>query len=129
MIKKLCFTVKGKPESWKRPNYFKGRYLKGKGDRSNQAYIAACARSQNVGKVFFTGPVELIVRCYFKRPKKKCLEKYKITRGDIDNYQKAVFDSLNSVVYKDDAQIVVVHAYKLYTDDDERIEVELFDAQ
>jgi Holliday junction resolvase RusA-like endonuclease len=36
------------------------------------------------------------------------------SRPDIDNYAKAAFDPLNSIVWKDDAQIVSAHIVKLY---------------
>ena len=32
-------------------------------------------------------------------------QKYKITQPDRDNLEKAVFDAMNKVIYKDDAQI------------------------
>lgn len=36
------------------------------------------------------------------------------TRPDVDNYCKAVLDSLNGVVWIDDAQICSLHVYKVY---------------
>lgn len=39
-----------------------------------------------------------------------------ITRPDCDNYCKAVLDSLNGIVWLDDAQIVALHVYKFYSD-------------
>ena len=35
-------------------------------------------------------------------------------RSDLDNVVKAVQDALNGVIYKDDAQIVSLHATKKY---------------
>lgn len=37
-----------------------------------------------------------------------------ITRPDCDNYAKSILDSLNSIVWLDDAQIVALHVYKFY---------------
>ena len=37
---------------------------------------------------------------------------YKTTRPDIDNIQKACFDALNGLLFKDDSQIVSVTATK-----------------
>lgn len=37
-----------------------------------------------------------------------------ITRPDADNYCKAVLDSLNGIVWLDDAQVVSLHVYKFY---------------
>ena len=52
---------------------------------------------------------------------------YKITRPDLtDNLMKLVFDALNGIVYTDDSQIVSLnHVRKLYTIEDERIELSL----
>lgn len=38
-------------------------------------------------------------------------------KPDIDNCIKIITDALNTIAYKDDNQIVVVHAYKYYTDE------------
>lgn len=43
-------------------------------------------------------------------------------KPDIDNVIKIICDSLNGIAYKDDAQIVEIHAYKFYSDDP-RVEV------
>lgn len=43
-------------------------------------------------------------------------------KPDIDNVLKAIFDSLNGIVYKDDSQIVMVMATKFYSDNP-RVEV------
>lgn len=36
------------------------------------------------------------------------------TKPDIDNYVKSALDGINSIVIKDDNQVVELHAYKLY---------------
>lgn len=38
-------------------------------------------------------------------------------KPDIDNCIKIVTDALNTIAYKDDNQVVVVHAYKYYSDE------------
>ena len=37
-----------------------------------------------------------------------------VTRPDLDNYEKAVMDAANDVLYKDDSQIVSKHTRKVY---------------
>ena len=44
-------------------------------------------------------------------------------RGDIDAYQKACFDALNGILWKDDGQICELHVYR--RDDKKRPRVEL----
>lgn len=39
-----------------------------------------------------------------------------ITRPDIDNYVKAVFDALNALVWQDDGAVVFLRAHKVYSD-------------
>ena len=34
---------------------------------------------------------------------------YKTSRGDLDNYSKALFDALNKIIWEDDSQIVDYH--------------------
>ncbi|MBN7275536.1 RusA family crossover junction endodeoxyribonuclease [Ligilactobacillus pobuzihii] len=45
-------------------------------------------------------------------------------KPDVDNYIKATLDALNGIIWKDDAQIVTLHAAKYYSDHP-RIEMEI----
>ena len=59
------------------------------------------------------------MRLVFSRTKPKSLSKkiiYPTTRSDIDNYIKLVLDSLNTVVFRDDAQIIEIYAKKEYSE-------------
>lgn len=49
-------------------------------------------------------------------------------QGDIDNYFKAITDSLNKIVYEDDRQVKEMVARKIDCEskDDERVEVEVY---
>ena len=47
------------------------------------------------------------------------------THCDIDNIVKVVLDSLNSICYNDDRQVVELCAKKLYTQDTPRVEITL----
>lgn len=40
---------------------------------------------------------------------------YKTSRGDLDNYSKALFDALNKIIWEDDSQIVDYHVVKRYS--------------
>jgi Holliday junction resolvase RusA-like endonuclease len=57
----------------------------------------------------FEGPIQVDVEFYVKQPKKT---KLSAPRADIDNYLKAVFDSLNGWLWDDDKQIHKVYAAK-----------------
>lgn len=47
-----------------------------------------------------------------------------ISRPDADNYQKAAWDALNSIVWLDDSQIVDAHMVKIY-DENPRLKIEI----
>ena len=70
--------------------------------------------------------IELDITFCYKRPnnhyrtknKKKILKHdvpfWKIGRGDLDNLSKTYMDAMNGIFYVDDAQIVSLHARKVY---------------
>lgn len=51
--------------------------------------------------------------------------KYPSVRPDLDNQIKGVKDAANGVLWKDDAQIVDLHASKFYTDMEEYIAISM----
>jgi crossover junction endodeoxyribonuclease RusA len=63
------------------------------------------------------GPVALTVTLY--RPQK---------RGDIDGRLKGLLDALNGIAYRDDSQVVELHAYRLDDKDHPRVEVQVIRA-
>jgi Holliday junction resolvase RusA-like endonuclease len=82
----------------------------------------------NAPKEPITDPIMLTVVFYFGRPKNHyrtgknsemlrddCPE-WHTSRKDIDNLQKLIFDALNGIFWKDDAQICWVEAQKKYSE-------------
>src|SRR3954451_4835420 len=63
------------------------------------------------------GPVALTVTLY--RPAK---------RGDLENRLKVLLDALNVIAYRDDSQVVELHAYRLDDKDHPRVEVQIIRA-
>lgn len=63
-----------------------------------------------------TGPVCLSLQFY--RP---------MQRGDLDNRIKAVLDALNGVLYKDDKQVVELHAFLADDKHNPRVEVTIWE--
>jgi len=78
-----------------------------------QRQIQSYAR-QWVTKKPFEGPLKLQCDFYLSRPKKPKFS-YPATRPDIDNYLKAIMDSLNGIIWKDDSLIVDIRSSKHYT--------------
>lgn len=62
------------------------------------------------------GPLALVLTFYFMRPASAKRRKHPHVRPDVDNCVKAVKDALNSLMWKDDAQIVDLVALKRYGD-------------
>lgn len=69
------------------------------------------------------GALKVTVKFYYKKPKdfEKRKNKFCVKRPDIDNLVKSIFDGLNEVAFKDDAQIVDLSATKNYGDEDKII--------
>lgn len=61
-----------------------------------------------------------------ERAKRISGEHRPVVKSDIDNYIKALFDSLNGVVWQDDKQIVDLIAHKYYSENP-RIEIEVIE--
>jgi Holliday junction resolvase RusA-like endonuclease len=58
-------------------------------------------------------PLYVDLECYITKPK---TTKLTMPRGDIDNYQKAVFDAMNDNLWTDDKLIQAVYAVKQWSD-------------
>lgn len=57
-----------------------------------------------------------IPKSYTKKKREECLKNGCTTRPDIDNYYKAILDSMDNVFYTDDSYIVELSGRKLYTE-------------
>lgn len=49
-------------------------------------------------------------------------------RGDLDNRLKVLLDALNGIAYRDDSQVVELHAYRLDDKANPRVEVQIIRA-
>ena len=73
-----------------------------------------------IGQTFFLlekdTPLSVSVDFYITRPKSVSVKKrpFPTVKSDLDNYEKALLDALNGIVWKDDSQIVEIRARKLY---------------
>ena len=86
-------------------------------------------------ETFFDGePVAVHIKAYYKIPKstpKKNIELMKMglipptKKPDADNIAKVICDALNGVAWHDDSQVVSLSVDKLYTDDEEKVVVQI----
>jgi Holliday junction resolvase RusA-like endonuclease len=78
-----------------------------------------------------TGPIVMSILIYFPRPKNLCRKKDPpgaiphTGKRDVDNLYKAIADTLNTVIYKDDGQIFDAHVLKFYHELDGRPRAEI----
>jgi len=59
----------------------------------------------------------MMPKSWSKKKRKELNNTYCSNNSDIDNYIKAILDSLNGVVYVDDKQVVELFAKKIYSEE------------
>lgn len=108
------YTLPGKPVPLQRPRYCKDKiYDNQKREKSNASIYLI---QQHNDAPLFEGALKLTAFFYFETPKKtKSLNrKPHQSRPDLDNLVKYICDISNGIIYRDDAQIAHIVAYKLY---------------
>lgn len=123
-------TVQLKPMAQSRPRFARrGRGVVAYEKKEMKAWRAEC--SKLIKEVFEAeelteAPLKIDATFYIKPPKyiyskKKLREKLEAEeifcgkKPDIDNYLKALLDSMTGIVFKDDGQVVECRARKLYS--------------
>ena len=129
----IKFIVKGDPKSKQRPIFSskggKVRVFTGKSTSYYENLIKMHAQ-QHI-KQPLDGAVGILITFYLHRPKymmwktKPMPAVYCAKRPDIDNLVKSVVDGLNGVAFNDDAQIVHMHAKKMYHSGNEGARTEI----
>jgi Holliday junction resolvase RusA-like endonuclease len=123
----IVFIVPGQPQGKGRPRVGKvGGHARMFTPEKTVAYeglIALAAQQAMQGRALITGAVsvELDIRCQVPESWSKTKKAQALTgavmpttKPDIDNVEKAVFDGLNGVAWKDDVQVVQVTKRKRY---------------
>lgn len=132
------FTIPGNPQAQGRPRATtRGRGKNKKimmydpeDSRNYKQYVALIAQ-QYAPKTLYTEQLKVGLKIFREIPKSTTKKdralylaglKRPITKPDTDNYTKAVLDALNGIIWKDDSQIVDLHAGKYYSDNP-RVEI------
>ena len=91
--------------------YFTGPYKKFRS-------LAAIVINRILGRNFtpMSGKLAVDIKCFVTRPKSTKLE---YPRADVDNYSKAILDSLNGKLWDDDSQITALFISKQWANPDE----------
>lgn len=126
----VTFKVEGAPQGKGRPKFSRqGGFVRAYTPKATIDYenlIKASAMLAMGASVPLETPVEVylyvtkaIPASYSKKKRMECLEQIHqpITKPDIDNILKAYLDAMNEVVYKDDKQVVTIHATQVYGTD------------
>ncbi|QDQ25306.1 RusA family crossover junction endodeoxyribonuclease [Chitinimonas arctica] len=126
-LKTLSFTVPGEPQGKGRGRIVRwGKKAGIKTPDKTVAYeglVAHSAAKAMAGAVPFVGPVAVSMHITVSVPHSwpKHRREHALAgrvlptkKPDIDNIEKAIFDGLNGVAWRDDVQVVVVSKYKCY---------------
>lgn len=114
------YVIEGKPIPLSRPRFYKGRVIDSQ--KNDKLIVSDILRFQNIDKPLYTGPLRVTLRFYFKKSKSYKPRplgsgpEWHPKRPDLDNLIKFYLDAANDILYKDDAQIVVIGAGKVYSD-------------
>lgn len=127
-------VVEGKIRGKQRPrfNTKTGRIFTPKETITYENWIKSCYIEQ-CGE-YLEGAIKASIYVYYKIPKSYTKKRVQAIREgkemplktpDADNCAKIVLDSLNSIAYRDDSQIVSLIVVKRWTEENERIEFRL----
>ena len=122
MTFQVIFNIEGDPVGKARPRFAKGRTYTPKKSADYEKRIAEKAREAMGSSEPLDTPVAVYIYAnhaipasYSKKRYNDCLSRLdRPNKPDLDNTVKAVLDALNGIVYKDDVQVVSIHATKRY---------------
>ena len=120
-MNRISFIIPGIPTAWARARtHGKVHFTPGK-QRYAMSVIQTIAHDAMSGQNAFSVPVSMTVFAVWPWPKSWSEKKrrvqgahYKTSRPDADNVAKLVADSLNGIVFNDDAQVTELRVVKQY---------------
>lgn len=130
----IQFVVYGDPKGQPRPKAFsRGGHASVYDPKTAEGWksqIAMAVKEKNANGLMIEGPVRLIIRAYFSRPKshyrtgknshllRNDAPHFHTNKPDFDNLEKAVADALTHLgLWKDDSQVAQNCTEKIYTND------------
>lgn len=131
---KLTLNIEPKPQS--RPRFTRqGRTYDDPKMKAWRNHCQLLVANQYMGKDMLEGALRVKARFYIKPPQYLSkVKKYHQAlldevipvdkKSDIDNYEKALYDSMSGIVFKDDGQIALHDVGKFYSLNP-RIEIEI----
>lgn len=127
------FVVVGKPiPQGSKVIRYRGRYAALADDNANELKpfrrrVAMLAHMQMQGRPLMQGPVQmrLVFKLYRPKNASKANPPTAAKKPDNDKLQRAVYDALTGVVYRDDAQVVDVWSRKMVAEEGEPMSVQI----
>ena len=131
----ITFVVYGEPVAQGRPRFARrGSFVQAYDPKKSREYkdTVYSVAVQNKPARPMDGPLSVRIDAYFTLPKSaKRAEKilaeseslFHIKKGDADNIAKAVLDSLNGIIFKDDSQVSRLIVTQKYTMSFPRMEI------
>jgi Holliday junction resolvase RusA-like endonuclease len=120
-MSKVEFIVPGIPTAWARARtHGKVHFTPGK-QRMAMSVVQAVAYDAMEGAAAIVEPVSMKIiaiwpwpKSWSEKKKSTTLGRFKTSRPDADNVGKLISDSLNGIVFVDDAQVVDLTVCKMY---------------
>lgn len=117
----IMIVIPGKPCAWQRARSNGKVRFDSPEQARNKATISQIAAAAMKEKPPFEGPIEVVVGAFWPYPKAMSEKRRSVYgsqfftgRPDADNVMKLLGDALNSIVWRDDAQIVTLQVSKRY---------------
>lgn len=123
----IDLIIYGKPMGKGRPRFGKAKngnmvaYTPFK-TRKYEQEIKSLFQIAMFGKEMLEGPVKVTITAFFSSKKKTG---WHTSRPDLDNIIKAILDSMNEIILKDDSAVAHIVASKKYDEGDDRVEVQI----
>lgn len=125
-------VIDGKIKGKARPRVFNGHAMTPADTVNYENWVKLCYQQQD-GR-HLEGSIRARIIAYYKVPKsypKKRVqairngEEHPCKKPDADNIAKIILDSLNKIAFDDDSQVVELTVLKRWTEETERVELEL----
>lgn len=115
----IAFRIPGEPVPFARAGAQGKRRFTPKKQSDFMGVIKLFAQRAMAGAEPMDGPLELSIRAIYLVPeswpaKRKAAARWKSSKPDADNITKIFKDAMNTIVYRDDAQVACLTVQKVY---------------
>src|SRR5258708_2506226 len=114
----ISFTIPGEAVPFARAGALGKRRFTPKKQGDFMGAVRTIAANAMQGAAPFDGPVSMTVEATYLVPaswskKRRAAAHWKASKPDADNLAKILKDSLNAIVFADDAQVAMLHVRKI----------------